>query len=76
MHETYDEPLVKILAAVIAVSTGKPADARAAAIAALAPLQKQRKPGRRRQTDLNGGAPCPPAIPPPPKEVEWAGTPS
>jgi putative heme-binding domain-containing protein len=73
MHETYDPQLVKLLAA-FAESTAKPADARAAAIAALAPLQKQRKAWEPTATDLKWWRTMPARDPAPPKDVEWAGT--
>lgn len=73
MHETYDEALVKLLAGFVA-SGGKPADARAAAIAALAPLQKQRKAWEPTPTELKWWGTMPARNPAPPKEVEWAGT--
>jgi putative membrane-bound dehydrogenase-like protein len=74
MHETYDESLVRGLAG-FATSAGQPADARAAAIAALAPLQKQRKPWSPTPTDLHWWGTMPARNPAPPKDVEWAGTP-
>ena len=73
MHETYDEALVKLLAAFI-VNGSKAADARAAAIAAIAPLQKQRKPWEPTTTDLKWWGTMPARNVAPPKEVEWAGT--
>jgi putative membrane-bound dehydrogenase-like protein len=73
MHETYDEELVKLLAG-FASSPGKPADARAAAITAIAPLQKQRKAWEPTAADLKWWGTMPARNPAPPKEVEWAGT--
>ena len=73
MHETYDESLVKLLAAFV-VDAAKPADARAAAIAAIAPLQKQRKPWEPTPEDLKWWGTMPARNPAPPKELEWAGT--
>lgn len=74
MHETYDESLVRGLAG-FATSAGQPPAARAAAIAALAPLQKQRKPWSPTPADLHWWGTMPARNPAPPKEVEWAGTP-
>lgn len=73
MHETYDEALVKLLAG-LATSGAKPADARAAAIAAIAPLQKQRKAWAPTATDLKWWGTMPARNVAPPKELEWAGT--
>jgi putative membrane-bound dehydrogenase-like protein len=74
MHETYDAALVKLLAGFV-TSAGQPADARAAGIAALAPLQKQRQPWSPTSTDLKWWGTQPARNPATPKEVEWAGTP-
>lgn len=74
MHETYDAALVKELAAMIE-STGNTAEARAAAIAAIAPLQKQRKPWAPTLLDQQWWGTMPARNPAPPKIAEWAGAP-
>ena len=73
MHETYEEPLVKLLAGFIADSSKSP-DARAAAIAVIAPLQKQRKAWEPTPTELKWWGTMPARNIAPPKDVEWAGT--
>ena len=73
MHETYDEMLVKLLGSFIG-NTSQSSDARAAAVAAIAPLQKQRKPWEPTSTDLKWWGTMPARNPAPPKELEWAGT--
>jgi putative membrane-bound dehydrogenase-like protein len=74
MHETYDEALVKLLAG-FAAAKGKPADARAMAVGALAPLQKQPKPWEPTTQELKWWGTMPARNAAPPKEVEWAGMP-
>ena len=73
MHETYDPMLVQQLAMMVK-NTAEPADARAAAVAAIAPLQKQRKKWAPTQTDLQWWGTQPGRNAAPPKNVEWAGT--
>jgi putative membrane-bound dehydrogenase-like protein len=73
MHETYDETLVKTLGGLIA-DKSKPADARAAAVAAIAPLQRQRQPWTPIATDLKWWGTMPARNPAPPKDLDWAGT--
>ena len=73
MHETYDEALVKLLAALV-VNPSKASDARVAAVAAIAPLQKQRKPWEPTTADLKWWGTMPARNSAPPKELEWAGT--
>ncbi len=72
MHETYDETLVKLLSGFIAHRHGS--EARAAAVAAIAPLQKQAKPWEPAPTDLQWWGTRPAVNPAPTKEVAWAGT--
>jgi putative heme-binding domain-containing protein len=68
VRETYDAALVEALAKFVA-DVNEPADARARAVAALAPLYRTPKPwdGKWWHTQ-------PVLSPPPAKEVEWAGT--
>ena len=73
MHETYDAALVKQLAG-YATSSANPAPARAAAIASLAPLQKQRPSWSPTSTDLHWWGTMPARNAPPAKDQEWPGT--
>ncbi|HET6248066.1 MAG TPA: PVC-type heme-binding CxxCH protein [Tepidisphaeraceae bacterium] len=69
LHEVFDKALVDALAAFIADKANS-ADARAAAMAALAPLHRQRP-----AWDGKWWGTQPQRTPLPPKTVEWAGTP-
>ncbi len=73
MRETYDSALARLLAT-YASTNGKPAAARAAAIAVLAPLQKQPKPWIPTQSELKWWGTMPARNPAPRKEIEWDGT--
>lgn len=69
LHETFEKPLVDALAAFIA-DKSNPTEGRAAALAALAPLHRERP-----KWDGKWWGTQPQRTPAPAKTVEWAGTP-